>query len=192
MMFYSTFEMYRNKMVSNVRFFCFFLYNYICLCVSSRIPHFLITRVQANERTFQLNTLVFLLRNRTKRKYLNTDLLWPVAIRHFTIYLNSLSVEHLDWDIVYSVNYIKSLLGVCSHLRACEFWTASIYKPDVFRTFSYKERDAFLKGKTDHLLAYPMGIAAGPDMPQDIYFVEDTDEWRKLSKTMTTLKDSIW
>ncbi|KAJ8941379.1 hypothetical protein NQ318_003632 [Aromia moschata] len=79
----------------------------------------------------------------------------------------------------------------CSHLRACEFWTASIRKPDLFKAYSYKSLDGFMDGKLEYLYAYPMGIAAGPQIPKGLYFVKPDDEYKKYLNTKTTIKDSM-
>ncbi|KAJ8932824.1 hypothetical protein NQ314_014409 [Rhamnusium bicolor] len=79
---------------------------------------------------------------------------------------------------------------ICSHLRACEFWTASVKKPDVFKAYSYKSWDEFLEGKIDKLEAFPMGIAASPNIPYGIYIVDPNNEYQKYITTRTTLMDS--
>ncbi|XP_044270136.1 pancreatic lipase-related protein 2-like isoform X2 [Tribolium madens] len=81
--------------------------------------------------------------------------------------------------------------GVCSHMRSCEFWTASVKKPDLFKAYSFQSWDEYLTGNTDGLIAVPMGIAANPSIPYGSYFLETTDEERAYLNTTTTILDSF-
>ncbi|KYB28534.1 hypothetical protein TcasGA2_TC032516 [Tribolium castaneum] len=80
---------------------------------------------------------------------------------------------------------------VCSHMRSCEFWTASVKKPDLFKAYSFQSWDEYLAGNTDGLIAVPMGIAANPSIPYGSYFLETTDEERAYLNTTTTILDSF-
>jgi pimeloyl-ACP methyl ester carboxylesterase len=80
---------------------------------------------------------------------------------------------------------------VCSHMRSCEFWTASVKKPDLFKAYSFQSWDEYLAGNVNGLVAVPMGIAANPTIPHGSYFLETTDEERAYLNTTTTILDSF-
>lgn len=65
---------------------------------------------------------------------------------------------------------------ICSHLRACEYWTASIINPKVFKAYPFKSWDDFIEGKCYNLHPVPMGIAAGSWISPGPYFLQTKDK----------------
>ncbi|KAJ3663790.1 hypothetical protein Zmor_008016 [Zophobas morio] len=80
---------------------------------------------------------------------------------------------------------------VCSHLRSCDFWTASVKKPDLFKAYPFQAWDEYLAGNTNGLISVPMGIAANSNIPYGAYFLQTTDEERLFLNTTTTIFDSF-
>nr|XP_023025845.1 pancreatic lipase-related protein 2-like [Leptinotarsa decemlineata] len=97
---------------------------------------------------------------------------------------------HVDYYPNGGEMQIHCLFWACSHLKSCEFFIASIRKPDMFKAVSFQSWKEYMDGKRDHLDAYPMGIAANSDIPSGIYFVETTDEYMKYITSRTTFVDS--
>ncbi|XP_045462017.1 pancreatic lipase-related protein 2-like [Harmonia axyridis] len=79
---------------------------------------------------------------------------------------------------------------LCSHMRAVEFWTASIKNPYVFKAFPFSIWNKYVTGEIEEVNSYPMGIAAGPRIPQGVYFLETVDEVPYIH-TKTTMADSL-
>lgn len=61
--------------------------------------------------------------------------------------------------------------GVCSHMRACEIWIASLLNPYLFKTYKYNSWDEFVAKKGYGAKPYPMGITANSSMPRGKYYL---------------------
>ncbi|KAL3276261.1 hypothetical protein HHI36_020976 [Cryptolaemus montrouzieri] len=79
---------------------------------------------------------------------------------------------------------------LCSHMRAVEYWTASIKKPFLFKAYAFSSWDRYVSEKLDGVPYYPMGIAADSKIPNGIYFLETVDEVPYIH-TKTTINDSL-
>nr|CAH7727031.1 unnamed protein product [Callosobruchus chinensis] len=82
-------------------------------------------------------------------------------------------------------------LWVCSHMRAVEYWIASLSNPELFKAYPYVAYDRHLTNGGPPPTAYPMGIAANPDMPLGIYYVETDFEFQRYVHSRTSLIDSF-
>lgn len=82
--------------------------------------------------------------------------------------------------------------GVCSHMRACEIWTASLLNPYLFKTYKYNSWDEFVIRKGYGAKAYPMGIVANSSMPHGKYYLYLTfDEIAPYIQTRTEIVHSF-
>ncbi|XP_072397734.1 pancreatic triacylglycerol lipase-like [Diabrotica undecimpunctata] len=81
-------------------------------------------------------------------------------------------------------------LWSCSHIRVCELFIASVRKPDLFKAFSFQSWMKYVNGSMKYLEVYPMGLAATPDIPNGIYFLEVNNEYKDYVSSKTTLIDS--
>ncbi|KAK9881608.1 hypothetical protein WA026_016479 [Henosepilachna vigintioctopunctata] len=79
---------------------------------------------------------------------------------------------------------------LCSHMRAVEFWLASIANPFLFKAYAFSSWGQYAKGKLKNLPYYPMGIAADSSIPKGVYFLETVDEMPYIH-TKTTMIDSL-
>ncbi|XP_057671860.1 uncharacterized protein LOC130903650 [Diorhabda carinulata] len=79
----------------------------------------------------------------------------------------------------------------CSHMRACDLFIASVRKPDLFKAYSYESWLKYMNNTSPYLEAYPMGIAASPEIPNGIYFLEVYDTYKPYVFSETTIKDSF-
>ncbi|CAH2008975.1 unnamed protein product [Acanthoscelides obtectus] len=84
-------------------------------------------------------------------------------------------------------------LWVCSHIRAVEYWIASLSKPDLFKAYPYDAYNRHLEERIGEqpLTAYPMGIDANPNMPFGVYYVDTAFEYQKYVHSVTSLIDSL-
>ncbi|CAG9824433.1 unnamed protein product [Phaedon cochleariae] len=82
------------------------------------------------------------------------------------------------------------IFWICDHIRACEYFIASIRKPDLFNAFSYKDLNEYARGRESQLESYPMGINANPEIPFGIYYVKVDDTYKQYVESKTTLSDS--
>ncbi|XP_018335039.1 pancreatic triacylglycerol lipase-like [Agrilus planipennis] len=73
-------------------------------------------------------------------------------------------------------NSYFSFLDYCSHVRACEFWTASIVHPDAYTGYRYRSWKEYLDQKFHDGKSFPMGIKASPLIPPGSYFLETASE----------------
>lgn len=74
-------------------------------------------------------------------------------------------------NIIWKLTCILNVLGLCSHMRACEIWTASIVNPQLFQAYKYDSWYKFMINKGYGLWGYPMGIAANSSMPSGKYYL---------------------
>ncbi|KAL1516979.1 hypothetical protein ABEB36_000804 [Hypothenemus hampei] len=79
-------------------------------------------------------------------------------------------------------------LWICSHMRAVEYWTASIRNPMLFQSYFYK--DYKRSSNVEELETYPMGILANKHFPHGTYYIETNEEYKDYIRTVTTIKDS--
>ncbi|XP_044766665.1 pancreatic lipase-related protein 2-like [Coccinella septempunctata] len=79
---------------------------------------------------------------------------------------------------------------LCSHMRAVEFWTASIKNPFLFKAYPFSIWNQYVTGEIDGMHSFPMGIAANPKIPKGAYFLETVDEVQYIH-TETTMMDSL-
>ncbi|CAH0546893.1 unnamed protein product [Brassicogethes aeneus] len=82
---------------------------------------------------------------------------------------------------------------VCSHIRAVEYFTASIRKPDLFKAYPYSSWEEYLERDTGNLnkrVGVPMGWAANPSIPIGCYYFKTHGEEQEYIMTKTTIEDS--